>query len=121
LTIAEHAPAEIDLMDVYRNRKIVYFALDTQSYQQRLCAWKMITRISTPKRAFESGFTHKERHPWRSTLMISGFGTKAHPGAGAAVKAGLDNDILNPGRLEAIDPAYCQQVLEKYQYGFISA
>jgi len=108
--------ADIDLLDAYKNQKIVYFALDTQSYPDTAAA---LGRIITQDLKTASGIVTSrfEKKDLRSMAVyideFQAFGTRGFVGALSQCReAGFGITIAHQslGDLKTIDPAYCQQV-----------
>ena len=108
----------IDLMDVYRNKKIAYFALDTQSFQHTAARiGKMITQdLNTLSGLVESGFREDEKKPLAVFIdEFQAFGTRGFINALARGRSsGFWITIAHQslGDLKAVDDAFLQQVFE---------
>jgi len=108
----------IDLLDVYKNNKIAYFALDTQSYQHTAGRLgKIITQdLNTLSGLIESGFSDKEKRPLAVFIdEYQAFGTRGFINALARGRSsGFWITIAHQslGDLKAIGDAYLQQVFE---------
>lgn len=108
----------IDLLDVYKNNKIAYFALDTQSYQHTAARLgKMITQdLNTLSGLIESEFSDTQKRPLAVFIdEFQAFGTRGFINALARGRSsGFWITIAHQslGDLKAIDDAYLQQVFE---------
>jgi len=108
--------SDIDLLDVYQKRKIVYFSLDTQSYPRAaMRVGKMITQdINTLSGLVESQKGENEKKPLAVYIdEFQAFGTKGFINALVRGRSsGLWITIAHQslGDLKAIDPAFVQQV-----------
>jgi len=109
---------DIDLLDVYKNSKIVYFSLDAQSYSQTAVRLgKMITHdINTLSGLVASQFGPRERRVLSVTIdEFQSFGTKGFINALARGReSGLWITLAHQslGDLSSINKAYCQQVID---------
>ena len=107
---------KIDLLDAYKNKKIVYFALDTQSYGATATRLgKMITQdINTLSGFIQSEIPQSERSPMGIFIdEYQAFGTKNFINCLARGRAsGLMITIAHQsiGDLDAIDKAYTDQI-----------
>jgi hypothetical protein len=109
---------EINLLDVYLNRRIVYFSLDTQTYQSTaMRLGKMITQdLNTLSGIVETRFDEKDKQVlcvWIDEFQS--FGTKAFINAlarGRSSKFWISVAHQSIGDLKAIDPAFSQQVID---------
>ena len=110
--------AGIDLLDVYQNKRIAYFALDTQSYlHTAMRVGKMITQdINTLSGLVESRFNQNDKKFLAIYIdEFQAFGTKGFINALARGRAsGFWITIAHQslGDLKSIDEAYAQQVME---------
>ena len=108
----------IDLLDVYKNNKIAYFALDTQSFQHTAARiGKMITQdLNTLSGMIESGFREEDKRPLAIFIdEFQAFGTKGFINALARGRSsGFWITIAHQsiGDLKSVDEAYLQQVFE---------
>lgn len=116
--LLEESSGGIDLLDVYMNNKIAYFALDTQSYQHTAARLgKMITQdLNTISGLIESELSDKEKRPLAVFIdEFQAFGTRGFINALARGRSsGFWITIAHQslGDLKAIDDAYLQQVFE---------
>ena len=107
---------DIDLVDAYKNKKIIYFALDTQSYQDTAASLgRIITQdIKTASGIITSRFKKVDLKPMAVYIdEFQAFGTRGFVGALSQCReAGFCITIAHQslGDLEAIDPAYAHQV-----------
>ena len=108
--------AEIDLLDAVRNQKIIYFALDTQSFGETAKRLgKMITQdLNVISGIIQSTTSERERTPIGIYIdEYQAFGTKNFINCLARGRAsGFMITIAHQsiGDLNAIDKAYTQQV-----------
>jgi hypothetical protein len=108
----------IDLLDVYKNKKIVYFALDTQSFQHTAARLgKMITQdLNTLSGGVESRFSEADKRPLAIFIdEFQAFGTRGFINALARGRSsGFWITIAHQslGDLKAVDEAFLQQVFE---------
>ena len=110
--------AEIDLLDIYRKGKIVYFALDTQSYQNTaMRIGKMITQdLNTLSGIIESTFRSSEKRPLAIYIdEFQAFGTSGFINTlarGRSSRFWITIAHQSMGDLDAIDDSFMRQVLE---------
>jgi conjugal transfer pilus assembly protein TraD len=110
--------AEIDLLDVYRKGKIVYFALDTQSYQDTAAhLGRMIAQdLKTVSGIVATTFKRKDIRPLAVYIdEYQAFGTRGFAGSLAQGReSGFWITIAHQslGDLKVVDPAYAQQINE---------
>jgi hypothetical protein len=107
---------EIDLLDAYRNQKIVYFALDTQSYADTAASLgRIITQdIKTASGIITSRFHRRDLKSMAVYIdEFQAFGTRSFAGALSQCReAGFGITLAHQslGDLTTVDPAYAQQV-----------
>lgn len=114
--LLQEPKGEIDLFDAYKNKKIVYFALDTQSYgATAMRLGKMITQdLITLSGIIQSEISERNRQAFGIFIdEFQAFGTKNFISCLARGRAsGFMITIAHQsiGDLNAIDIAYRQQV-----------
>ncbi len=117
-SLLEEKEDGIDLLDVYKNKKIAYFALDTQSFQHTAARMgKMITQdLNTLSGGVESEFSEADKRPLAIFIdEFQAFGTRGFINALARGRSsGFWITIAHQslGDLKAVDEAYLQQVFE---------
>lgn len=109
---------EINLLDVYKSKKLVYFCLDTQTYQSTaMRLGKLITQdLSTLSGIVESTFNEADKSPFCVWIdEFQAFGTQAFINVLSRSRSSkflVSIAHQSIGDLKAVDPTFCQQVID---------